>query len=139
MELYSLDCVYHSGPPNKRRRATRAAFRRNNMEHDPRNVKNRHCFVTVGATAGFRQLLEKVADPTFLAALAAMGFGTLAVQCGPDLAWFEAKLAELHDADKHGTTVTAFALTDDMRGHMLATRGVRGQQLPGAVISHAGK
>jgi len=131
--------VNHFDTPKKRRKTTRAAFRRNNMENDPRNVKNRHCFVTVGATAGFRQLIEKVADPTFLAALEAMGFGSLAVQCGPDHAWFKAKLAELHNSDKHGITVTSFALTNDMRDHMLLTRGVRGQQLPGAVISHAGK
>jgi len=97
------------------------------------------CFVTVGATAGFRQLLEEVGDPSFLATLARLGFHSIDVQCGPDLAWFQAKLASLHDSEKHEMEVSAFDLTDNMQKYMVACRGERGVRLPGCIISHAGR
>jgi len=97
------------------------------------------CFVTVGATAGFRPLLEEVASPAFLKALAEMGFTALTVQCGPDLAWFEAKVAGLGPGELHGIEVAAFDLTNNMQQYMVACRSERGVRLPGCIISHAGR
>ena len=68
-----------------------------------------------------------------------MGFHSIDVQCGPDLAWFQAKLASLHDSEKHEMEVSAFDLTDNMQKYMVACRGERGVRLPGCIISHAGR
>ncbi|KAK4447887.1 hypothetical protein QBC34DRAFT_120901 [Podospora aff. communis PSN243] len=95
------------------------------------------CFVTVGATAGFRALLAEVASPTFFSTLAGLGFGRLAVQCGPDLAWFEETVAGL-GTGTCGIEVEAFDLTNDMQAYMLACRSERGSRRPGCIISHAG-
>ncbi|KAK0644497.1 hypothetical protein B0T16DRAFT_331120 [Cercophora newfieldiana] len=97
-----------------------------------------HCFVTVGATAGFRQLLAEVASPAFFETLAALGFTRLSVQCGPDLAWFEERVAGLDAEAKRGIEVEAFDLTNSMQAHMIACRSERGVRLPGCIISHAG-
>ncbi|KAK0616255.1 hypothetical protein B0T14DRAFT_433193 [Immersiella caudata] len=95
------------------------------------------CFVTVGATAGFRPLLAEVASPAFFSAIAGLRFGRLVVQCGPDLAWFEEKVAGLGTGTR-GIEVEAFDLTNDMQAHMLACRSERGSRRPGCIISHAG-
>jgi beta-1,4-N-acetylglucosaminyltransferase len=102
-------------------------------------LKNRKCFVTVGATAGFRPLLEKVADSTFFGNLSVFKFTELEVQCGPDLEWFEDKIARMRPQDLHGLKVTAFDFTDDMKSHLLSCRGEKDVSGPGCVIAHAGK
>src|SRR5207244_2831402 len=48
----------------------------------------RNCFVTVGATASFKLLLEEICRPEFLVQLRQCGYTGLDVQCGPDLEWF---------------------------------------------------
>jgi len=102
-------------------------------------LANRKCFVTVGATAGFRPLLESVATRSFLGELALYKFTKLEIQCGPDFEWFEAMMARLQPEDLHGLKVTAFDLTDDMKSHFLSCRGEKGVSGPGCVIAHAGK
>ncbi len=97
----------------------------------------RKCFVTVGATAGFPQLLEEVISDKFLGALEARNYGFLRVQCGPDHESFAAKVAAIQD--KHGVNITCFERTDDMRTEYLMCRGRKGVQLAGCVVSHAGK
>ncbi|KAK8138742.1 hypothetical protein PG984_002122 [Apiospora sp. TS-2023a] len=52
-------------------------------------IPGKTCFVTVGATASFRSLIEEVVAPKFVAALAAQGYDTMIVQCGPDFEYFE--------------------------------------------------
>ncbi|KAK8124921.1 glycosyltransferase family 1 protein [Apiospora kogelbergensis] len=47
------------------------------------------CFVTVGATVGFRSLVTEMVTPKVVSALAKQGFDTLIVQCGPDFEYFE--------------------------------------------------
>jgi len=95
--------------------------------------------VTVGATAGFRDLLDEVSTPGFLRALAEQGYGRLDVQCGPDLAHFRARVAALADKDRQGIEVSAFDLVDDITPFLVACRGEEGVRLAGCVISHAGK
>ncbi len=99
----------------------------------------RRCFVTVGATAGFRSLLDEVSSPAFLRALAGHGYVRLDVQCGPDLAAFEERVARLRDNDTRGVDVRPFAYTGDMMEHLVACRGERGVRPAGCVISHGGK
>ncbi|KAK8027053.1 hypothetical protein PG991_004109 [Apiospora marii] len=56
---------------------------------DEDQIPGKTCFVTVGATASFRSLIEEVVSPKFVAALAAQGYDTMIVQCGPDYEHFE--------------------------------------------------
>ncbi|KAK4142089.1 glycosyltransferase [Dichotomopilus funicola] len=101
-------------------------------------VPGRRCFVTIGATAGFRSLVEEVSTPAFLACLAAHEFTSLEVQCGPDLAFFEQRVASLSDEEMCGVLVHAFDYTGDMHAHILLCRGEAGARPAGCVISHGG-
>ena len=99
----------------------------------------RRCFVTVGATAGFRSLLDEVSSAAFLQTLAGRGYVLLDVQCGPDHAAFEERVARLRDEDKHGVSIRAFAYTRDMIEYLIACRGELDVRPAGCVISHGGK
>ncbi|KAL2162424.1 hypothetical protein VTH06DRAFT_7337 [Thermothelomyces fergusii] len=102
------------------------------------SLPGRSCFVTVGATAGFRALLDEVSTVGFLQCLAEHGYATLVVQCGPDQAVFDNRVAGLSDADKHGVTIHSFGYTRDMQAHILNCRGQAGVRPAGCVISHGG-
>ncbi|KAK3900438.1 glycosyltransferase [Staphylotrichum tortipilum] len=98
----------------------------------------RRCFVTIGATAGFGSLLEEVSSARFFQALAQHDYTVLEVQCGPDLAAFDSRVARLSDADKYGVAVRSFSYTDEMDEHIVACRGEASARPAGCVISHAG-
>ncbi|KAL2171573.1 hypothetical protein VTG60DRAFT_2406 [Thermothelomyces hinnuleus] len=102
------------------------------------SLPGRSCFVTVGATAGFRALLEEVSTAGFLQCLAEHGYTTLEVQCGPDQAVFANRVASLSDDDKHGVAIHSFGYTRDMQAHILNCRGQAGVRPAGCVISHGG-
>ncbi|KAK8056403.1 UDP-N-acetylglucosamine transferase subunit alg13 [Apiospora rasikravindrae] len=53
-------------------------------------IPGKTCLVTVGATASFRSLIDEVVSPEVVAALAAQGYDSMIVQCGPDFEHFEA-------------------------------------------------
>ncbi|TLS29555.1 hypothetical protein PpBr36_01913, partial [Pyricularia pennisetigena] len=95
----------------------------------------RHAFVTIGATAGFRSLLEQVLRPEFLRWMRAYGFARMTVQCGSDLDWFRSSLAA---ADTCGVEVECFRYTTSMRDYILPCRPVEGVANAGIVICHAG-
>ncbi|KAK4134006.1 glycosyltransferase family 1 protein [Trichocladium antarcticum] len=107
-----------------------------NAEHT--QLRGRHCFATVGATAGFRALLEELSTPGFLQSLAAHGFTALDVQCGPDLEFFRDRIVNLSNEETHGVAIRYFGYTETMRAHMLACRGELDVRLSGCVIAHAG-
>jgi len=115
----------------------KTALRRNSASSLNR-VLGRRCFVTIGATAAFRQLLVEIIQPEFLKCLSDNGFDVLEVQCGPDYDWFQEQVNALAETSKHGIDITCFALTNNMASHMLACRGEAGIRLAGCVISHAG-
>jgi hypothetical protein len=102
-------------------------------------LPGRRCFVTVGATAGFQSLLDEVSTPGFLRALANHGYDLLDVQCGPDHAAFQERVAGLRDEDKHGISVRSFRYTDEMNDYLIACRGELDVRLAGCVISHGGQ
>lgn len=107
---------------------------------DPQtNIKmeGRQCFVTVGATAGFRPLLSEVIKPEFLSCLAANGFDLLKVQCGEDLEWFDSQVKALSSGSSN-VRIGSFAFTEDMTKHYVRSRGERDVRLPGVVVAHAG-
>ncbi|KAK3955086.1 glycosyltransferase family 28 C-terminal domain-containing protein [Pseudoneurospora amorphoporcata] len=96
----------------------------------------RQCFVTVGATAGFRPLLSEVIKPEFLDCLADNNFDLLEVQCGEDFEWFEAQVKAL--PSRSAVRIESFAFTDDMTQHYVRSRGEKSVRLPGVVVAHAG-
>jgi beta-1,4-N-acetylglucosaminyltransferase len=99
----------------------------------------RCCFVTVGATAGFRSLLDEVSTAGFFDCLAKHGYTSLHIQCGPDLAAVEGRIASLSDEEKRGISVRCFHYTDEMTAHIVNCRGQANVRLAGCVISHGGK
>ncbi|KAK3682112.1 glycosyltransferase family 28 C-terminal domain-containing protein [Podospora appendiculata] len=99
---------------------------------------SRRCFVTIGATAGFRQLLAEIIQPEFLQCLSRHGFDELDVQCGPDHPWFEEHTKTLNDTQTYGIQIRSFEYTKNMQEHMLACRSQPGVRQAGCVISHAG-
>lgn len=100
--------------------------------------RSRRCFVTTGSIASFRPLLEEVLENRFLQALVAHGFDTLEVQCGPDLAWFESRVAGLRPPPPVDIEALSFANAEDIRDKMLLCRGQAGERLAGVIIGHAG-
>lgn len=113
--------------------------RRPDEKDQPQRKLNlgRHCFVTIGATAGFRQLLVEILEPKFLQCLSSYGYDILDVQCGPDHEWFRSQADKL--TNTYGVAIHHFAYTDNMQDHLLECRGLAGRRLPGCIISHAGK
>ncbi|KAK0733273.1 glycosyltransferase family 28 C-terminal domain-containing protein [Lasiosphaeria miniovina] len=98
--------------------------------------EGRMCLVTVGATAGFPQLLAEVIKPEFLQCLASYRFKRLEVQCGPDYDWFAAQVEAL--SDNYGIDIRCFTYTKNMSLCYVRCRGEAGVRLAGCVITHAG-
>ncbi|KAI0594617.1 hypothetical protein F4775DRAFT_572903 [Biscogniauxia sp. FL1348] len=136
---------------------------KNDRDRDRDGPAPRTAFVTIGATAGFRPLIEEVASAAFRARLRALGYTELVVQCGPDLDYFEraaaAAVGSRNDDSGggagQGLEVTAFAFTrqiekyfsmassssggdGDGDGDEKARGSSRTRRRRGVVISHAG-
>ncbi|KAI3332894.1 hypothetical protein F4824DRAFT_491295 [Ustulina deusta] len=93
-----------------------------NLDNGPDKL-TRTAFVTIGATAGFRSLLQEVVSPKFLATLESLNFTDLVVQCGPDLEYFET-IRPNHSHKSHGVNITAFSYAPDLNKYFtLASRG----------------
>ncbi|KXJ90972.1 hypothetical protein Micbo1qcDRAFT_195801 [Microdochium bolleyi] len=108
----------------------------------------RTCFVTIGATAGFRPLLEEVASGDFRQKLRSLGYTRLLVQCGPDLEYFKTATSTSStlgskDSASDNLQIESFAYTDEI-GKMMqlagpsAEGGEQGRRGYGVIISHAG-
>ncbi|KAK4126717.1 glycosyltransferase family 1 protein [Parathielavia appendiculata] len=104
----------------------------------PPQLPGRQCLVTVGATAGFRSLLEEVSSAGFLQCLAGHDYRTLEIQCGPDLDAITERVARLTDEERVGISVMCFGYTTEMQSHILACRGEVNVRPAGCVISHGG-
>ncbi|KAI0399806.1 glycosyltransferase family 28 C-terminal domain-containing protein [Xylaria palmicola] len=111
------------------------------LDHDKqRDGPSRTAFVTIGATAGFRSLLQEVVSPKFLATLRSQNFTSLVVQCGPDLGYFEA-IRPSHTQKSHGLDITAFSYAPDLKEHFARAscgNDHNGNRECGVIISHAG-
>lgn len=114
----------------------------------PDSTLPRTCFVTIGATAGFRPLLDEVASVDFKKKLCNLGYTRLLVQCGPDLEYFNSVSSTSSAACSTNSTleslnIESFTYTDDIGSLMQlagpsANGGERGQRGYGVIISHAG-
>ncbi|KAI0393355.1 hypothetical protein F5Y17DRAFT_432950 [Xylariaceae sp. FL0594] len=102
----------------------------------------RTAFVTIGATAGFRRLLEEVLSEKFLKTLQTLNFTDLIVQCGPDVDFFEAAIPR--DATvSYGLNITAFPYAPDLADYFTQASYSDGDSLGagrarGVIVSHAG-
>ncbi|KAI1148219.1 hypothetical protein F4825DRAFT_454677 [Nemania diffusa] len=100
----------------------------------------RTAFVTIGATAGFRGLLQEVVSQKFLFMLKSLNFTNLVVQCGPDLEYFDT-IRPRHAQESCGVEITAFSYAPELKKYfMQASRGEdeNGKRDCGVIISHAG-
>ncbi|KAI0472599.1 glycosyltransferase family 28 C-terminal domain-containing protein [Xylariaceae sp. FL0804] len=107
-------------------------------------ASSRTALVTIGATAGFRELLDEVASAAFRRALADRGYTDLLVQCGPDETYFGAAVAAAattgreQGQEEERLRVDAFAYTDDMEACMRRTARSGSVADCGVIICHAG-
>ncbi|CAJ2502708.1 Uu.00g101020.m01.CDS01 [Anthostomella pinea] len=110
-------------------------------KEDKSKWKSRTAFVTTGATASFRALLEEVITPEFLMMLQALGYTDLVVQCGGDRDYFVDLVKKLGYAT-YGIKIRSFGFTSDIKTYMRqAARGdsdARGMRGMGVIITHAG-
>ncbi|KAI1389840.1 glycosyltransferase family 1 protein [Hypoxylon trugodes] len=105
-------------------------------EEKPR--KKKFAFVTVGASASFKPLIEEIISEPFIAKLKSLHFSHLVVQCGPDYDYFES--AKPRDSD--GLKIEGFAYDKDLQRWMsfAAECGPDGDNEceKGLIITHAG-
>lgn len=94
------------------------------------------CFVTVGATVGFRSLVTEMVTPKVVSALAKQGFDTLIVQCGPDFEYFESIRPSDPEVIMEGHSVVS-NVVEYMRG--CAPCDGPPKRGMGLIITHAGK
>lgn len=102
----------------------------------------RECFITIGATAAFRSLLEQALSPSFLSTLDALSYTHLTVQCGPELSHFNTLLASTRQHSPHILShlhIKSFDFNELGLGQeMLGCKRVTNKKLEGVVICHAG-
>ncbi|KAL8915586.1 MAG: hypothetical protein Q9171_000151 [Xanthocarpia ochracea] len=104
-------------------------------------MTQRVCFVTIGATAAFDQLLEAVLTSEFLQTLQASGYTKLVLQYGENghslLETFKANVVSGH-ADNHGIDISGFDFNKSGLGQEMSSVKAAKDRTEGVVISHAG-
>ncbi|KAI2638882.1 glycosyltransferase family 1 protein [Hypomontagnella submonticulosa] len=102
--------------------------------------RSRIAFVTVGASASFKSLIDEVISEPFLAKLRALHFSQLIVQCGPDYDYFESARPKLGANDPEGLDVSGFAYTKDLKQFfaLAAADPEAEMRSRGLIITHAG-
>lgn len=104
-------------------------------------MTQRICFVTIGATAAFDQLLHAVLTSQFLQTLRASGYTNLLLQYGTAgysiLKSFEAEVAS-GEADNHGIDISGFDFNKLGLGVEMSLVKAAEDRAEGVVISHAG-
>lgn len=98
-------------------------------------------FITVGATASFKSLLEYVLSPPLLSAFASKSYTRLVLQCGPSLEFVRAFVVKLREMlDRLGLEVEAFDYKPEgLREEMLRVKARPGVSELGVVVTHAGE
>ena len=98
---------------------------------------DRHCLVTIGATANFTALLEEATKLSFLEFLRDWGYTHVDLQCGQQLEHFQ---RVLRDIKVDRLAILPFAFVDDLRQEKMSLcRAEEGKRRDGVVISHAGE
>ncbi|KAL8675387.1 MAG: hypothetical protein Q9168_000218 [Polycauliona sp. 1 TL-2023] len=104
-------------------------------------MTQRVCFVTIGATAAFNQLLHAVLNSQFLRTLQASGYTKLLLQYGKHgrsiLEAFEDRVAA-GDTDRYGIDISGFDFNKLGLGQEMSSVKAATDRAEGVVISHAG-
>lgn len=96
------------------------------------------CFVTVGATASFKKLLEQVLTSQFLEILAERGYTHLLVQYGKDGQQIFQSFVD-SEQSYHGITLGGFDFQPSIDEYLMMTvERERADQERGLIICHAG-
>ncbi len=99
------------------------------------------CFVTIGATAAFDQLIKAALSPKFLQRLQASGYTDLRLQYGKDgqmiLEDFRSRFGS-KSGEEFGIKITGFDFNKKGLGSEMRAAKGEGDRLEGVVISHAG-
>lgn len=105
------------------------------MAEELKRSEEKFCFVTTGATAPFKALIQAVASPSFLQALESCGYTHLTVQCGTAKHMFDDSLTSSSSSTQHlKVQIQALEFCQDgLEEHFR-----RAQESSGLVISHAG-
>ncbi|KAL8970686.1 MAG: hypothetical protein Q9183_001396 [Haloplaca sp. 2 TL-2023] len=96
------------------------------------------CFVTIGATAAFDQLLRAVLASRFLQALQGSGYTTLSLQYGKNGQQILADFDAIAQTEKHNIEVTGFDFNKQGLGREMWAAKAGEDREEGVVISHAG-
>lgn len=99
------------------------------------------CFVTIGATAAFDQLLKAVLTSQFLQALQALGYTSLRLQYGKNGQKIvdESRIVDdLGQVTKYGIKVSGFDFDTKGLGQEMWVTKAAEERAEGVVISHAG-
>ncbi|KAK0853783.1 N-acetylglucosaminyldiphosphodolichol N-acetylglucosaminyltransferase catalytic subunit alg13 [Friedmanniomyces endolithicus] len=100
-------------------------------------MASKHCFVTVGATASFHELVKAVLAPPFPKALQAHSYTDLVIQYGLD--GKQTYASAVAAAGSTGVNITGFELDKAGLGrYMRQAKGSGKEAQEGVVISHAG-
>lgn len=103
-------------------------------------VHKKVCFVTIGATATFDELVTACTQPGFLRALHQEGYTDLLVQYGKNRKLWKDVIADKAALDQHGVEVSGFSFRENgIAEQMKLAKGhpVDGSK-EGVVVSHAG-
>jgi beta-1,4-N-acetylglucosaminyltransferase len=96
------------------------------------------CFVTIGATAGFNDLIAAALDSEFIKALSVYGYTKLLVQYGKEGKELFEERAKSHAAQEAGVRIDGFDFrSEGLQTEMTLTKASAGRD-EGVVISHAG-
>ncbi|KAF3058666.1 UDP-N-acetylglucosamine transferase subunit alg13 [Daldinia childiae] len=109
----------------------------------PQN-RRKYAFVTIGASASFKLLIEEVLSEAFIAKLKSLRFTHLTIQCGPDYDYFLSvePESESDPDDPDELLITGFPYHDDIRRYMELTSSSHVnptlKRERGLIITHAG-
>ncbi|KAB2572185.1 Glycosyl transferase family 28 [Lasiodiplodia theobromae] len=98
------------------------------------------CFVTIGATATFDELVRACTQPDFLRALSQEGYTDLLVQYGKNRKLWKEVIADKESLDQHGVDISGFSFRENgLAAQMQLAKGhpTDGSK-EGVIVSHAG-
>jgi beta-1,4-N-acetylglucosaminyltransferase len=100
---------------------------------------HRECFVTIGATAPFRALMDVAISLPFRQSLIEIGYTHLTLQCGSDLPYCQEKITGDEWEDLNGLSIRTFDFKKEGLGQeMRVCQALPETRKEGVVIMHAG-
>ncbi|KAL1638579.1 N-acetylglucosaminyldiphosphodolichol N-acetylglucosaminyltransferase catalytic subunit alg13 [Diplodia intermedia] len=106
----------------------------------PDQERKKVCFVTIGATATFDELVRACTQPDFLRSLAQAGYTHLLVQYGKNRRLWKEVSADNESLGQYGVDVSGFSFRENgLAAQMQLAKGHPADgSREGVVVSHAG-